>query len=64
MAKNHQLNSPIDGIIIDLMLDHFNMQSIQGHNEIISGEDFNRICEEAEKIYLQHIMLSEQPGVA
>jgi|TARA_B110001454_G_scaffold114610_1_gene107240 hypothetical protein len=64
MSKNHPLKSPIDGIIIDLILDYYNMQSVQGRKEMLTGDDFNRICEEAEKIYIQQIMITETPGVA
>jgi hypothetical protein len=30
MKSNTNIKSPIDGIIIDLIMDHFNMQSMSG----------------------------------
>jgi hypothetical protein len=43
MKSNTNIKSPIDGIIIDLIMDHFNMQSMSGLKESLTGEEFNTI---------------------
>jgi hypothetical protein len=58
------LKSPIDGIIIDLIMDHFNMQSISGLKESLTGEEFNAICAQAEETYYDSILIGTEPGVA
>tara|TARA_R100000008_G_C3525765_1_gene136487 strand:+ start:149 stop:346 length:198 start_codon:yes stop_codon:yes gene_type:complete len=62
--KQPKLKSPIDSIIVDLIIDYFNMQNLTGKKELLSGESFDSICEKAEKIYYKQIMITEEPGVA
>ena len=64
MKPKNKLTSPIDSIIIDMILDHFNIQSLSGKREQLSGETFKSICQEAEKIYYKHLMIKEDPGFA
>ena len=64
MKPKFKQKSPVDSIIIDMVLDHYNMQSMIGHPEILTGENFTDICNEAEKIYYQTILISETPGTA
>ena len=40
-----KLQSPIDSIIIDMILDHYNIQSATGKKESLSGDDFQEIVE-------------------
>jgi len=47
MKSGFKTKSPVDGIIIDMILDHYNMQSMSGHPESLTGENFNDICKEA-----------------
>jgi hypothetical protein len=47
-----------------MILDHYNMQSLSGHPESLTGENFNDICKEAETIYYKTILITKQPGVA
>ncbi len=64
MKPKFKQKSPVDSIIIDLILDHYNIQSLSGRRESLEGQDFNKICEEAEKIYYKTILISEEPGTA
>jgi hypothetical protein len=64
MKLKFKQKSPVDSIIIDMVLDHYNMQSMSGHPEILTGENFTDICKEAEKIYYQTILITKEPGVA
>jgi hypothetical protein len=47
-----------------MILDHYNMQSLSGQPESLTGENFNDICKEAETIYYKTILITKQPGVA
>ena len=64
MKFKSDMKSPIDDIIIDLIMDHFNMQSISGLKESLTGEEFNTICAQAEEIYYDSILIGTEPGVA
>ena len=64
MKFKSDIKSPIDGIIIDLIMDHFNMQSMSGLKESLTGEEFNTICTQAEEIYYDSILIGTEPGVA
>jgi len=64
MKSGFKTKSPVDGIIIDMILDHYNMQSMSGHPESLTGENFNDICKEAETIYYKTILITKRPGVA
>ena len=64
MEPKHKIKSPVDSIIIDLIIDHFNMQCLSGKREHLTGKEFFDICEEAESIYFKHVMITEEPGMA
>ena len=64
MKSKSNIKSPIDGIIIDLIMDHFNIQSMSGIKENLTGEEFNDICAQAEEIYYDSILIGTEPGVA
>ena len=64
MTSRFSKKSPVDSIIIDMILDHYNMQSLSGQPENLTGENFNDICKEAETIYYKTILITKQPGVA
>ena len=63
MKPKFKLASPVDSIIIDLILDHFNIQSLSGLKENITGEEFNTICAQAEEMYYDSILISTAPGL-
>ena len=56
MAKK---KSPVDSIIIEKILEHFNIQSTMGRQQVLSGRDFDRIVDEAEEVWLQEVMIKE-----
>ena len=64
MKPKYKIKSPVDSIIIDLVLDHFNIQSMTGKRENITGDEFESLCMEAERLYFNQIMITEEPGAA
>ena len=63
MKSKSNIKSPIDGIIIDLIMDHFNIQSMSGIKENLTGEEFNDICAQAEEMYYDSILIGTEPGL-
>ena len=63
MKFKSDMKSPIDDIIIDLIMDHFNIQSMSGIKENLTGEDFNDICAQAEEMYYDSILIGTEPGL-
>ncbi len=57
-------NTNIDMIIVDLIMDHFNIQTMEGKRENLSSRDFDNICDIAESIYLKKIVIQEKPALA
>ena len=64
MTSRFSKKSPVDSIIIDMILDHYNIQNLSGQHESLTGKDFNDICKDAETIYYKTILITKQPGVA
>jgi len=54
--------SPIDSIIIDMILTHYNIQSLEGLKLILTGKEFDEIVELAEKKYYGKIIYDTPPG--
>ena len=54
----------IDSIIVDLIMDHFNIQTMEGKKQYLSSRDFDNICEIAESIYLKKVVIQEKPALA
>ena len=46
----------IDSIIVDLIMDHFNIQTMEGRSTNLSDDDFDRIVDVAESIYLKKVV--------
>ena len=64
MKKNITIKSPIDNIIIDLILEHYNIQSMSGQRESLTGIEFQKICDHAEQIYFDKVMITAEHGEA
>jgi len=65
MKPKFKIASPVDSIIIDLIMDHYNIQSMSGLRESLTGDDFQEICNTAEQLYYDQIMITtDDPGVA
>ena len=45
-------------------MDHYNVQSIQGKAEALSANDFDKICNVAESIFLKKVAIQETPALA
>ena len=59
----HKSESFLDSTIINLILDHFNMQSLSGKKESLSGSDFQKICDIAESMYYRDVFGRERAGI-
>jgi hypothetical protein len=57
-------NTNIDMIIVDLIMDHFNIQTMEGRRENLSSRDFDYIVDMAENIYLKKVIVTEKPALA
>ena len=64
MMSKFKQKSPVDSIIVDMILDHYNIQNLSVKKENLTGEDFNNICKDAEKIYFKTVLITKEPGVA
>lgn len=56
--------SRVDSVIIDLILDHYNIQSLRGKKLVLSGADFDKLVDDAEKEYYRRVLRDEQRGEA
>ena len=54
----------IDSIIVDLIMDHFNIQTMEGRSTNLSDDDFDRIVDVTESIYLKKVVIQEKPALA
>tara|TARA_R110002012_G_C11282838_1_gene570975 strand:+ start:356 stop:541 length:186 start_codon:yes stop_codon:yes gene_type:complete len=61
MNKEH---TNIDTIIVDLIMDHFNVQTMEGLSPRLSDSDFDNICDIAESIFLKKVVIQEKPALA
>ena len=61
MNKEH---ANIDTIIVDLIMDHFNVQTMEGLSPRLSDSDFDNICDIAESIFLKKVVIQEKPALA
>ena len=55
--------SPIDSIIIDLILEHYNMLSIDHRRPILTDNDFDDIVAYAQEVYYKKIMEETPKGI-
>ena len=54
--------SKIDSIIIDLILEHYNMKSLQGNIETMSSIEFDDIVKFAQEVSYKKIMTDTPEG--
>ena len=55
--------SAIDSIIIDLILEHYNMLSIDHRRPILTDNDFDDIVKYAQEVYYKKIMEETPVGL-
>ena len=58
------MKSPIDSVIIDLILQHYNILSFEGKKSILTSEEFDEIVKVAEKQYYEHMLTDTKVGKA
>ena len=55
-----KIKSSIDGIIIDLILEHFNIMSLDHREPILTDDEFDDMVRYAQEVYYKRI-LEETP---
>ena len=61
MNKEH---TNIDQIIVDLIIDHYNVQSFEGKRGTLTSTDSDAICDVAESIFFKKVAIQEKPALA
>ena len=59
---NNKQKSPIDSIIIDLILDHYNMLSLTNRKVVLSSDEFDDIVIQAKELYYENVMMDTPVG--
>tara|TARA_R100000306_G_C4258572_1_gene84114 strand:- start:181 stop:378 length:198 start_codon:yes stop_codon:yes gene_type:complete len=59
---NNKQKSPIDSIIIDLILDHYNMLSLTNKKVVLSSAEFDNIVIQAKELYYENVMMDTPLG--
>ena len=54
--------SEIDSIIIDMILEHYNIKYLQGRAQTMTDREFDKIVEDAKEIYFKNIMVDTPKG--
>ena len=62
LIMDNKRKSPIDSIIIDLILDHYNLLSMANMKEILSSNEFDNIVIHAQEIYYKEVMINTPLG--
>ena len=58
------MKSPIDELIIDLILQHYNILSLEGKKAILTSEEFDEIVKIAEKQYYEYMLTDIRVGIS
>ena len=53
-----KLKHDVDSTIVDLIMEHYNIQSFSGMQENLTGEEFDRIIEVAKEMYYMDMLKS------
>ena len=56
--KKNSVKSAIDSMIIDLIMEHYNMQCLQGKRESLTGDEFMKLVIKAEQQYYTNMLTS------
>tara|TARA_B100001996_G_scaffold338334_1_gene290733 strand:+ start:217 stop:414 length:198 start_codon:yes stop_codon:yes gene_type:complete len=62
--KRKELKSPIDTMIVDLIMEHYNIQMLQGKRESLSGDEFMELVVIAEQQYYENQLTDVKVGMA
>ena len=55
-----KLKHEVDSTIVDLIMEHFNIQSFEGLKQNLSGKEFNEILEVAKDMYYMEMLKSNK----
>jgi len=58
------VKSPIDGLILDLILQHYNILNFEGKKTVLSSEEFDEIVEIAKKQYYEYMLTDIKVGIS
>ena len=58
------MKSLIDSVILDLILQHYNILSFEGKKSILTSEEFDEIVKVAEEQYYEHMLTDTKVGRA
>ena len=64
VGVEEKLKSPIDSQIIDLIIEHYNIQSLEGRKEVLTGDQFTEIVEVAEALYIEEQTRGQELALA
>ena len=64
MEEKPEMKSPIDSMIVDLIMEHFNIQSLEGREEILTGDQFSEVVKLAEGMYYEEVTKLQKLGIA
>jgi len=62
--RRKKIKSPIDTMIVDLIMEHYNMQMLEGKGESLSGEEFMELVVIAEQQYYEDVLTDVKVGMA
>ena len=62
--ENTEMKSPIDSMIVDLIMEHFNIQSLEGRKEILTGDQFSEVVKLAAAMYYEEMTKGHKLGLA
>ncbi len=64
VEEKPEMKSPIDSMIVDLIMEHFNIQSLEGREEILTGDQFSEVVKVAEGMYYEEMTKGHKLGLA
>ena len=64
LEEKTEMKSPIDSMIVDLIMEHFNIQSLEGREEILTGDQFSEGVKLAEGMYYEEMTKGHKLGLA
>ena len=59
-----KLQHEVDSVIVDLIMEHFNIQSLEGRDEILTGDQFSDVVKLAEGMYYEEMTKGHKLGLA
>ena len=64
LEEKTDMKSPIDSMIVDLIMEHFNIQSLEGLEEILTGDQISEVVKLAEGMYYEEMTKGHKLGLA